>query len=40
VPVASLAASHYLHSVIENQRKYSIFEAAGSGNPEKSAINA
>jgi hypothetical protein len=40
MPVASLAASHYLHSVIQNQRKYSIFQGNEAGNPQKSAIGA
>jgi hypothetical protein len=40
MPVASLAATHYLHSVIQNQRKYSIFQGREAGNPQKWAMKA
>jgi hypothetical protein len=39
MPVASLAASHYLYSVIQNQRKYSIFQGMEDGKPQKAAMN-
>jgi hypothetical protein len=39
MPVASLAASHYRHSVIENQRKYSIFQGGEAGNPQNPAMS-
>jgi hypothetical protein len=40
MPVSRLAASHYRHSVIENQRKYSIFQVAEDGKPQKTVMNA